>query len=59
MRYVFAMLSLLAIVACGADGEPIKPSVNSNVTLNQNGVRVGSNVSVGKGPFRINLGLGL
>lgn len=47
------------MAACGADGEPIKPSVNSNVTLNQNGVRVGSNVSVGKGPFRVNLGLGL
>ena len=48
---------LTALAACGADGEPSKPSVNAGVSLGSNGVN--SNVSVGarKGPFSINWSL--
>lgn len=59
MRRVLILLSALAVAACGADGEPITPTANSSVTLSNNGVRIGTNVGLGKGPFKLNLGLGL
>jgi len=59
MRLPLILCAGLLLVGCGADGEPIQPSANTNVTLNQNGVRVGTNVRLGKGPFALNLGIGL
>ena len=59
MKRSVAALMLLALAACGADGEPVKPRVNGTVTLSNTGVSAGTSVSVGRGPFGLGLGLGL
>ena len=38
MKRILACLSLVALAACGADGEPIQPSMNANVGIGSNGV---------------------
>ncbi|MBW4709706.1 hypothetical protein KX928_18110 [Roseobacter sp. YSTF-M11] len=52
-----ALLMCLALAACGADGEPIAPSVNGGVTINQNGIHPSASVGLSKG--RLSLWLGL
>jgi len=59
MKRALIVMGLLSLAACGADGEPIKPTVNTNVSLSTSGVNVGTNLGVRRGPFNINLGLGL
>ena len=50
------VLTLMTLAACGADGEPIRPAVNGNVTLSNSGVQAGAGVSVRQGPFTIGVG---
>lgn len=59
MRVIAIVLAGLALTGCGADGEPIQPTANTNVNISTSGVSVGTNVRVGRGPFAVNLGLGL
>ena len=59
MKRVFAVLSLMTVAACGVDGPPEKPQVNGSVTLSNHGISAGTSVSVGRGPFRLGLGVGL
>ena len=46
MKRAFAIIALLGLAACGADGEPTPPHVNTAVTLSTSGVSLGSSVSV-------------
>jgi hypothetical protein len=48
---------LLALAACGADGEPVKPTLNAGVSLGSSGVNTNVSVGARKGPFSINWGL--
>lgn len=57
MRTLTALLSIAALAACGADGEPIRPSLNAGVGVSTSGVSVGGNVGVSKGPITLNFGL--
>ncbi len=59
MKLPLVLSAVLLIAACGADGEPVRPTATTNINVNPNGVNVGTNVRVGKGPFAVNLGLGL
>ncbi len=59
MKHSIAALVLMLLAACGADGEPQKPQVNGTVTLSNAGASVGTGVSVGRGPFRLGLGVAL
>ena len=59
MRVVLILSVGLLVGACGADGEPIQPTAKTNVSVTPNGVRLGTNVRLGKGPFSINLGTAL
>ncbi|OAN80028.1 hypothetical protein A8B82_07290 [Sulfitobacter sp. EhC04] len=59
MRILLALFSAGALVACGADGEPVQPQVNSTVTLSSSGVHAGTNLGLRQGPFAVSLGLGL
>lgn len=53
------VMSLLGfgLSGCGADGEPVQPSLNAGVGIGPGGItpRLGLNLS--KGPFGLNLGL--
>jgi len=59
MRTITAIILTLTLAACGADGEPIKPTAKTNVNLSSNGIGVGTNLGLRKGPFAVNVGLGL
>ncbi len=56
MRCTFIVMSLLALAACGADGEPVQPTANTQVTLSNDGVSVGSEVGLRRGPLNLTLG---
>lgn len=36
MKKVLFLVSLTALTACGADGEPVKPTVSANTTFGVN-----------------------
>ena len=59
MRMIAAMIALAALAACGADGEPVQPTMNSTITLSNHGIGASTTVAVQKGPVRFGLGLGL
>ena len=58
MKRVIAVLGLALLAGCGADGEPVKPTAQSSVTLSNNGVSVATNLRLNRGPFTLGLGLG-
>ncbi|SDX86542.1 hypothetical protein [Citreimonas salinaria] len=51
------ILALLALAACGADGEPIRPEASSTVTLSNKGVGMSTAVRVRQGPFTLGVAL--
>ena len=59
MIRILTLLCMPTLAACGAEGEPITPTANSSVTLSNNGVRLGTNLGLRKGPFNVSFGLGL
>ena len=50
---ILASLLLMILAACGADGDPIRPSVNTTVDISNKGVSTRTGVSVGQGPVRV------
>jgi hypothetical protein len=59
MRIILALLGISALVACGADGEPVQPSANSTVTLSSSGMQADTSLGLRQGSFGMSLGLGL
>lgn len=59
MMRMLAGLALFALGACGADGEPIQPSMNANIGVGPAGVSAATGVALKKGPVSVGLGLGL
>ena len=56
MRW-FAIVALVAVAACGADGEPIRPVANVGVTLGSGGVSTSASVGASAGPVTVAIGL--
>lgn len=54
----FALLALLFLAGCGADGEPIRPSANVGVGVDSHGVSAGGSVTVSDGPVSVTVGTG-
>jgi hypothetical protein len=52
-----AFCALMALVACGVDGEPVQPTLNAGVSLGSGGVSTNVSVGARKGPLSINWGL--
>ena len=55
-KTVFAVIPLVAVAACGADGEPVQPTAQSSINISNHGVGVGTSLSFGSWPLTINLG---
>lgn len=53
----FALLLVTAMLAgCGADGEPVQPSLNAHVGLSGGGSYVAGSIGLHQGPFNLYLG---
>jgi hypothetical protein len=57
MIRVIAFGALVSLAACGADGEPVKPTLNAVVSLSSGGMNTNVSVGARKGPFLVNWGL--
>ena len=51
------VIAFLALAACGADGEPIRPEARSTVTLSNDGIGVSTGVRVRRGPVAVGVTL--
>ncbi len=59
MRMVTILLALCALAGCGADGEPIRPSLTTNVGIGDSGAKVHTQASASRGRWTMGVGLGL
>ncbi|MAM23996.1 MAG: hypothetical protein CML55_01245 [Rhodobacteraceae bacterium] len=59
LRLLLALSALPILAACGADGEPVRPTAQSLITLSSSGTYVSTNLGVTRGPLSLSLGLGL
>ncbi len=57
MKTVLAMIALATLAACGADGEPVRPSMNAGVTVTPSGVHPSVSLGTKVGPVNLILGL--
>ncbi|WP_194097305.1 hypothetical protein [Marivivens aquimaris] len=56
MKTVIAVLTLVALAGCGADGAPIRPVANLGLTVNQNGqLATSCNVGGTNGTVSVNV----
>ena len=55
-KWMVLVLGLSVLSACGADGEPVQPTLNAGVSVGSGGVHVGGGVGVHTGPISILLG---
>ncbi len=58
MKRIVLVGGLAFLAGCGTDGEPVKPTADSSITLSNNGVSVATNLRLNRGPFTIGLGVG-
>lgn len=45
MRTIVAMMALAFIAACGANGEPVRPTMNAGLTVSPTGQKTSISVS--------------
>ena len=57
MKHLIWILALTGLVACGADGEPVTPSLDAGISVGTNGVSTRASVGVRQGPVNIRVGL--
>ncbi|MGR3467340.1 MAG: hypothetical protein ACU0CI_05625 [Shimia sp.] len=51
-----ALLSLIALAACGADGEPIQPTGSVGVSIGSGGITPNVSIGATQGPFTVRVG---
>ncbi|MDB4213572.1 hypothetical protein N9741_01730 [Octadecabacter sp.] len=56
-RIIIAFCTLALLAACGADGEPFRPTASGGVTIGTNGVSTNANVGATNGTFFLGLSL--
>lgn len=56
MRRVL-ILAVLAVAGCGADGEPIRPELRTQIGIGSDGVTTSTGVSIRRGPVRVGVQL--
>lgn len=57
MKKIVLGLGLMALVGCGAAGEPVRPTGNIGLSIGPNGVTPSANVGASAGPVSLNVGL--
>ncbi|SPF79806.1 hypothetical protein [Pseudoprimorskyibacter insulae] len=57
MIRIAALAALALVAACGADGPPLKPSLNTSISVGTGGVTTSTTASVRKGPVTVALDL--
>ena len=53
MRPGLLVVALLLLAACGADGPPITPSMNTTVSIGTDGLHTSTGVTVRSGPVTV------
>ena len=54
---ILAFVALAAVAGCGADGEPIQPTMNAGIGISSNGiVHANGGVGLHRGPVSLFLG---
>ena len=53
---ILAVLTLVALASCGADGEPITPFGNTSVSVGTGGVSTSTTVGAKSGPVTVAVG---
>jgi len=56
MKAILVVIASLALVGCGANGAPLRPTSSANVSVGTDGVSAGTNIGVTNGAFSLNLG---
>ncbi|WP_438826195.1 argininosuccinate lyase [Ruegeria atlantica] len=57
MRLVFLISAGFVLAGCGADGEPVQPSMSANVGVGSSGTYVGGGVGLRRGGLGVYLGI--
>ncbi|MFY2823680.1 argininosuccinate lyase [Ruegeria sp. MALMAid1280] len=57
LRLGFVLLAGFTLAACGADGEPIQPTMSANIGVGSGGTHVGGGVGVRRGGLGVYLGV--
>ncbi|MCB1343050.1 MAG: hypothetical protein KDK24_18670 [Pseudooceanicola sp.] len=55
-RPLVGLCALLLLAGCGADGEPVQPTMGAHVGLSNTGVHVGGALGLSQGPVSLVLG---
>lgn len=56
MKRIGALALLALLGACGADGEPVQPSLNAGVGISQSGISTFGSVGLSQGPVSLFVG---
>jgi len=57
MKVIVTLMAFAVLAACGANGEPVRPSVNAGVSITPSGVNPSVSVGTRVGPVGVSIGL--
>ncbi|MEO0401180.1 MAG: hypothetical protein AAF214_02280 [Pseudomonadota bacterium] len=57
MTRAFCLLAIVALAACGVDGEPVQPTGAVSVGIGSGGINAGGTIGVRKGPLSVGVGI--
>jgi len=57
MNKLLMMLGVVALVGCGAAGDPIRPTANLGLSIGPNGITPNASVGAQSGPVSVNVDL--
>ncbi|WP_120632512.1 argininosuccinate lyase [Ruegeria sp. EL01] len=57
LHVILLIAAGFVLSACGADGEPVQPTVNANIGVGSSGTHVGGGVGLRRGGLGVYLGV--
>jgi hypothetical protein len=57
MKYLAALPIIALLAACGADGEPVRPTYSTTIGVGKSGVHTHTSVGARKGNISVRIGL--